>query len=45
MVKNNKEQFGYHPKFLKEVDKFIRKHKCPSLENDLEILKKKLVHD
>lgn len=37
-----KGTFSFHPKFKKEYEKIIKKHKCPTLENDLELLKKVL---
>lgn len=46
MVKNTKNiSFEYHPKFCKEFNKIIRKHQCPTLEEDFEVFKNGLVDD
>lgn len=43
MNKLDNYTFDEHPLFEKEFNKIIRKHKCPSLEEDFERLKKVLV--
>ena len=43
MSKLNKYTFNYHPLFQKEFNKIIKKHQCPSLEQDLERLKFTLI--
>lgn len=37
--------FDCHPKFQKEFNKIIRKHQCPSLNDDFERLKIILIQD
>lgn len=45
-LKYNKEEFfHYHPKFLKELKKFIKTHKCPTLKDDLNLLEDMILDD
>ena len=40
-----KNFFHYHPKFIKERNKFIRTHKCPTLKDDLDLLEDMILDD